>query len=167
MKKAAFVLCVAATTAVAGAACSRSDRSATAEHAAPAANTATREAAGRVGEPVHVAGDTRAGDTRSETRHAPDNTGVNARDRDGNTLTATDQSERAADRTLTQQVRRAIVSDDSLSTNAHNVKIITVDGVVTLRGPVKSPQERSSIVAKANQVAGVKRLDDQLEVASE
>jgi hyperosmotically inducible protein len=162
MKKTAFVLCVVATTALGGAACSRSDRSATAEHAAPAANTAAREAAGRVGEPVRV-----AGDTRSETRHAPDNTGVNARDRDGNTLTATDQSERAADRTLTQQVRRAIVSDDSLSTDAHNVKIITVDGVVTLRGPVKSPQERSSIVAKANQVAGVKRLDDQLEVAGD
>ena len=66
---------------------------------------------------------------------------------------------------VTQEIRRAVVADDSLSTNAHNVKIITVGGVVTLRGPVNSPDERSRIQEKAQQVAGVKRVDNQLEVA--
>ena len=68
---------------------------------------------------------------------APDNTARNVRDRDGTTLTPGDQSESKADLALTQRIRQAIVADDSLSTTAHNVKIITSDGVVTLRGPVQ------------------------------
>ena len=60
-----------------------------------------------------------------------------------------------------------MVSDDSLSTTAKNVKIITNDGVVTLRGPVKSEHEKQAIAAKAQQVAGVQRVDNQLEVAAE
>ena len=58
------------------------------------------------------------------------------------------------------------MADKSLSTNAHNVKIITTDGVVTLRGPVKSAAEKATIAAKAQQVAGVSRVDNQLEIAS-
>jgi hyperosmotically inducible periplasmic protein len=95
---------------------------------------------------------------------APDNTGRNVRDRSGTTLTPGDQSESEADRTLTQQIRRAVVADDSLSTTAKNVKIITVDGVVTLRGPVNSPHEKEVIAAKAQQIAGVNKVDNQLEV---
>lgn len=95
---------------------------------------------------------------------APDNTGRNVRDRGGVTLTPGDQSENEADRTLTQEIRKAVVADDSLSTMAKNIKIITVDRVVTLRGPVQSPQEREAIQAKAQQIAGIDRVDNQLEV---
>ena len=94
------------------------------------------------------------------------NTGRNARDRNDRTLTPTDQSETAADRELTQKIRKAVVADDSLSMTAHNVKIITVNGVVTLRGPVKSERERSSIAEKAKSVAGVKKVDNKLEIAA-
>jgi hyperosmotically inducible periplasmic protein len=97
---------------------------------------------------------------------APDNSGRNVRDRDNQTKTPGDQSENEADRTITQNIRQAITADDSLSTNAKNVKIITNDGTVTLRGPVKSEKEKTDIEAKAKQVAGVKRVDNQLEVAS-
>lgn len=96
----------------------------------------------------------------------PDNTGRNVRDRNEATKTPGDQSENEADRTITQNIRKAITADDSLSTNAKNVKIITNDGTVTLRGPVKSEKEKADIEAKAKQVAGVKNVDNQLEVAS-
>jgi hyperosmotically inducible periplasmic protein len=95
---------------------------------------------------------------------APDNTGRNVRDRGGATMTPGDQSESEADRTVTQQIRRAVVADDSLSTIAKNVKIITTDGVVTLRGPVQSPHEKEAIEAKARQFAGINQVDNQLEV---
>jgi hyperosmotically inducible periplasmic protein len=96
---------------------------------------------------------------------APDNTGRNIRDRSGAALTPGDQSETKADRTLTQRIRRALVKDKSLSTNAHNIKIITTHDAVTLRGPVKSAHERDTIVAKAQQLAGSKQIDNQLEIA--
>ena len=96
----------------------------------------------------------------------PDNTGRNVRDRNEATKTPADQSENEVDRTITQTIRKAITSDDSLSTNAKNVKIITNDGTVTLRGPVKSEKEKADIEAKAKQVAGVKNVDNQLEIAS-
>jgi osmotically-inducible protein OsmY len=102
----------------------------------------------------------------SQTAVEPDNTGRNVRDRSGDTKTPGDQSENEADRTITQNIRRAITGDDSLSTNAKNVKIITNDGTVTLRGPVKSEKEKTEIEAKAKQVAGVKSVDNQLEVVS-
>jgi osmotically-inducible protein OsmY len=97
---------------------------------------------------------------------APDNSGRNARDRDDQTKTSGDQSESEPDRTISQNIRAAITADDSLSTNGKNVKIITSDGMVTLRGPVKSDQEKAAIEAKAKQIAGVKKVDNQLEIAS-
>ena len=103
--------------------------------------------------------------TRGEAaEHAPDNTGRNVRDR-GDTVTSGDQSESKADRTTTQKIRQAVVGDDSLSMMAHNVKIITVDGGVTLRGPVKTDGERTKIGAMAEQVAGAGKVQNQLEVA--
>jgi osmotically-inducible protein OsmY len=95
-----------------------------------------------------------------------DNTGKNVRDRNDKTLTPPDQGGSAADRELTANIRKAIVDDDNLSTYAHNVKIITRDGAVTLRGPVKSAEEKQAVAAKAQQVAGVKRVDNQLDIAS-
>jgi len=106
------------------------------------------------------------GAPKSTAAVEPDNTGRNVRDRNDATKTAEDQSENEADRTITQNIRKAINSDDSLSTNAKNVKIITNDGTVTLRGPVKNEQEKTAIEAKAKQVAGVKNVDNQLEIAS-
>ena len=97
---------------------------------------------------------------------APDNSGRNVRDRNDATKTAGDQSESEADRTISQNIRQAIVADDSVSRNGKNVKIITVDGMVTLRGPVKTEQEKTNIGAKAQQIAGVKRVDNQLEITN-
>jgi hyperosmotically inducible periplasmic protein len=102
----------------------------------------------------------------SQTAVEPDNSGRNVRDRDDQNKTTGDQSENEADRTITQNIRRAVTADDSLSTNAKNVKIITNNGTVTLRGPVKSEKEKAEIEAKAKQVAGVRSVDNQLEVAS-
>jgi hyperosmotically inducible protein len=95
---------------------------------------------------------------------APDNTGVNVRDRNDATLTPGDQSESEADRALTQQIRQAVVGDKSLSTMAKNIKIITIDGVVTLRGPVQNANEKKTIEAKVQHMAGVNKVDNQLEV---
>jgi hyperosmotically inducible periplasmic protein len=96
----------------------------------------------------------------------PDNSGANVRDRGGETLTPIDQADSAEDLRITQSIRKAVVEDDALSVNAQNVKIITQNGVVTLRGPVGSEAERASIAAKAKGVAGVTRIDNQLEIAS-
>jgi osmotically-inducible protein OsmY len=95
-----------------------------------------------------------------------DNTAVNQRDR-ADTVTPMDQAENPADRTITQGIRKAIVADPSLSVDAKNVKIMTAQGVVTLRGPVKTPQERATIAEKAQQIAGVMRVENQLEVINQ
>ena len=95
-----------------------------------------------------------------------DNSGKNVRDRDDAMKTAEDQSENEADRTITQEIRRAVTSDDTLSTNAKNIKIITNDGTVTLRGPVKSEKEKADIANRAKQIAGVKKVDNLLEIAN-
>lgn len=102
----------------------------------------------------------------SQTAVEPDNSGRNVRDRDNQTKTSGDQAENEADRAISQNIRAAITADDSLSTNGKNVKIITSDGTVTLRGPVKSDKEKADIEAKAKQIAGVKKVDNQLEIAS-
>jgi hyperosmotically inducible protein len=93
-----------------------------------------------------------------------DNTARNERDRNSEIPTPGDQAQNKKDLELAANIRKAIVSDDSLSTNAHNVKIITSNGVVTLRGPVKSQQEKAAIEAKAKSVAGVSSVNNMLEV---
>ena len=103
-----------------------------------------------------------AGDAAND--HDADNTGRNVRDRDESARTPTDQGGSEADRNITAQIRKDIVGNDSLSTNAHNVKIITTDGVVTLRGPVKTTQEKAAVAAAAQRAPGVKRVDNQLEI---
>ena len=95
-----------------------------------------------------------------------DNTGRNERDAEGTTLTPGDQSSNEADVELTRRIREAVVADDSLSTNAHNVKIITINGKVTLRGPVENEAERAKIVATAQQLAGKNKVDNKLEIAN-
>jgi len=85
---------------------------------------------------------------------APDNTAVNRRDRDGGTTTADKQGNDKSDLELTAEIRRAIVKDKTLSTNAHNVKIVVKDGDVTLRGPVASAAEKASVEKKATEIVG-------------
>ena len=110
----------------------------------------------------------RAGDratTAAEAQYPADDTGRNTRDSDGTTLTADEQSNSKGDVEITRQIRQAIVKDDSLSTRAHNVKIITNGGVVTLRGPVASAEEKTMVAKKAEKINGVDKVDNQLEVA--
>jgi hyperosmotically inducible periplasmic protein len=96
---------------------------------------------------------------------APDNTKVNTRDRDKNEMTADQQKENRSDRELARQVRRALVKDKSLSTYAHNVKVIARDGAVTLKGPVRSEEEKQAVEAKAVEVAGQGKVTDEISVA--
>ena len=96
----------------------------------------------------------------------PDNSRRNVRDRNEATKTAENQSENEADRTISQNIRNVLRTDDSLSTNAKNIKIITNQGMVTLRGPVKNEKEKNAIEAKAKRVTGVKSVDNQLEITA-
>ncbi len=96
----------------------------------------------------------------------PDNTKMNKAENSGNT--ADQQKENKSDRELARQIRRAIVQDKSLSTYAHNVKIVAQGGTVTLKGPVKSEAEKAAVEQKAAQVAGgTTKVMNELEVAGE
>ena len=96
----------------------------------------------------------------------PDNTKVNERDRNPNQTTADQQKENRSDRDITQQIRKAIESDKSLSTYAHNVKIVTENGTVTLKGPVRSEEEKKAVETKAAEVAGQDKVTNQIEIKS-
>jgi osmotically-inducible protein OsmY len=86
------------------------------------------------------------------------------RDRSSQTLTPVDQSNDKADIKLAAAVRRAVVNDKTLSMSAHNIKLIAANGVVTLRGPVASEDEKAKLEADVRGVPGVSRVDNQLDV---
>ena len=94
----------------------------------------------------------------------PDNTKVNKAEAKG-AVSADDQNENAADRDLTKKIRQAVVGDKSLSTYAHNVKIVSQNGQVTLKGPVRSNAEKTAIVAKATEIAGAGKVTNEITVA--
>ena len=94
---------------------------------------------------------------------APDNTGRNVRDRSDTALTPGDQRANNADVDITRRIRRALIGNDQLSAEAKNIKVITSNGKVTLRGPVKNHQELDAIQSIAQQ-AGASSIDNQLEV---
>lgn len=96
-----------------------------------------------------------------------DNTARNVRDRDGAMATPPDQGSSEGDIRITQSIRQALVKNDGLSTNAHNVKIITQSGVVTLRGPVENDQEKATVLAAARGAPGVRSVADELEVTAQ
>jgi len=98
---------------------------------------------------------------------AVDNTKMNQRDQNRNEPTADQQKETRTDRDITQQIRQSIMNDKSLSTYAHNVKIITQDGQVTLKGPVRSESEKQTIETKATEVAGANKVTNDLNVKSQ
>jgi hyperosmotically inducible periplasmic protein len=98
----------------------------------------------------------------------PDNTKMNKGDASKTAVTADKQKMNAGDRDLTQKIRKEIVADKSLSTYAHNVKVVSQDGKVTLKGPVRSDDEKKAVVAKAVEAAGgTDKVDDQLSVKPE
>ena len=101
---------------------------------------------------------------QDSTSPAPDNTKVNDRDRNSDQPTADQQKENHPDREITRQIRKSIVEDKSLSSYAHNVKIVTQGGMVTLKGPVHSEEEKRAIEEKAVAVAGQGKVTNQLDV---
>jgi hyperosmotically inducible periplasmic protein len=100
-----------------------------------------------------------------ESDTKPDNTKVNKRDRNAAEVTADQQKGNASDRELTAKIRRSIMADKSLSSYAHNIKIVSQNGTVTLKGPVKSDDEKKVVMAKAVAVAGsADNVTDQISV---
>jgi len=93
-----------------------------------------------------------------------DNTVTNKRDRSGETNTSGDQSNSSADLKITQAVRGALMKDGELSTTAKNIKVITANGQVTLRGPVNNAQEKAKIDQIARSAASGAQIVDQLDV---
>jgi osmotically-inducible protein OsmY len=102
--------------------------------------------------------------TSQQASPAADNTKVNERDRTQDEPTADQQKDNRSDRYITQQIRQSIIKDKSLSTYAHNVKIITQNGQVTLKGPVRSEDEKKTVEAKATEVAGEGKVTSQLDI---
>jgi hyperosmotically inducible periplasmic protein len=100
--------------------------------------------------------------TQNSQQPAADNT---AKNKDQSSPSADQHQMNPADRAITQKIRKAIHEDKTLSTYAHNIKIITQDGKVTLRGPVRSEDEKNNLEAKAASVAGQENVMDQLEIA--
>jgi hyperosmotically inducible protein len=95
----------------------------------------------------------------------PDNTKANKQDRAKTAVTADQQKENASDREMTQKIRQALMDDKDLSTYAHNVKVISQDGHVTLKGPVRSQNEKKTVEAKAVEVAGTGHVTNQISIA--
>lgn len=104
-------------------------------------------------------------DTMPATSAPADNTEKNSRDKDNATLTPTDQAQGSKhDVDMTRRIRKALMADKTLSTNAQNIKIVTLNGKTTLRGPVKDVGEQDRILRKARKVVGIKNVENQLEV---
>jgi hyperosmotically inducible periplasmic protein len=95
---------------------------------------------------------------------APDNTKVNNQDRNAHEPNADQQKNNRSDLDITKQIRQAVEKDKSLSAYAHNVKIITQNGVVTIKGPVRSEEEKRAVEAKAVEIAGFGKVNNQLDV---
>ena len=95
----------------------------------------------------------------------PDNTKVNTRDRAKGAVTADQQKENAGDRELTQKIRKSLMADKSLSSYAHNVKVVAQRGQVTLKGPVRTEEEKRNVEAKAVEVAGAGHVVNQISIA--
>ena len=105
-----------------------------------------------------------AQDSAGQSAPSSDNTKINQRDQNPNEPTADQQKNDRSDRDITQQVRQAIVADKTFSTYAHNVKVITQNGQVTLKGPVRSDDEKRSVEAKAAAIAGDGKVGSELTV---
>lgn len=96
---------------------------------------------------------------------AADNTKVNTRDRTKGAVTADQQKENAVDREIAKKIRQSLISDKSLSTYAHNVKVVAQGGHVTIKGPVRSEDEKKVVEAKATEVAGAGKVTNEISIA--
>jgi osmotically-inducible protein OsmY len=103
----------------------------------------------------------------SAQQKAPDNTKVNERDRSKGEPTADQAKNTVNDREIMQKIRQAVMDDKTLSTYAHNVKIISQKGKVTLKGPVRSDEEKKSVEQKATDVAGAGNVTNEMTVKPE
>src|SRR4029078_6462919 len=90
---------------------------------------------------------------------------INRRDRAKGAVTAGQQSEAATDRDITRKIRQAVMADKDLSTYAHNVKIVSQHGHVTLKGPVRTAEEQTSLEAKATEIAGAGHVTNAITIA--
>lgn len=102
--------------------------------------------------------------TTDQSTPQADNTRTNQRDRNSNEPTADQQKANPSDRAITQQIRKSIQDDKSISTYGHNVKVITQNGMVTLKGPVRSEEEKKALEDKAAQVAGADKVTSEIDV---
>ncbi len=100
----------------------------------------------------------------STSMPAGDNTRMNQQDRQSDQVTADQQKNDASDLEITKKIRQSFVHDKSLSTYAHNVKIISEGGKVTLKGPVRSEEEKNTLTSKATEIAGAGNVIDQMTV---
>jgi hyperosmotically inducible periplasmic protein len=105
-----------------------------------------------------------AQDAPSNPTTAGDNSAINKRDQSKSEPTADQQQNNRSDLEITKEIRRSLTQDKSLSTYAHNVKVIAQNGKVTLKGPVRSADEKSAVVAKAAQIAGDANINDEMTV---
>lgn len=103
---------------------------------------------------------------QSDPQAQPDNTKQNKEARSKDAVTADQQKETPADRDLAKKIRKSIAGDSSLSTYAHNIKVIVQDGMVTLKGPVHTEDEKNAIGAKASEIAGADKVQNELTVKS-
>ncbi|HET9241665.1 MAG TPA: BON domain-containing protein [Oligoflexus sp.] len=117
-----------------------------------------------ISNPVAFATDA-PGSTQTTNAPAPDNSAANAKANSETGITAQEAGNTESDVKLTAKIRQALVKDKKLSTYAHNVKIITENGQVVLKGPVKSQAEKQDVETKAGRIAGVDRVRSELEVA--
>jgi hyperosmotically inducible periplasmic protein len=109
-----------------------------------------------------------ASQAMAQSTPAPDNTGSNAAPANSamqGPTTADGQSNMASDVKLSQRIRKSVMADKNLSTYAHNVKIVSVNGAVTLNGVVKTAHEKSVVAMKAQAIAGKGNVTNDLTVA--
>lgn len=112
-----------------------------------------------------LVGSVLAGSVAHGQQSAPDNTKTNQGDADKGATTADQQKMNTVDQYVTKQIRSLIMKDKSLSTYAHNIKVITQAGMVTLKGPVRSEDEKAAVEAKAQKIAGASNVTSELTVA--
>jgi osmotically-inducible protein OsmY len=102
--------------------------------------------------------------TQESASPQADNTRTNVRDRNPNEPTADNQRSNTSDRDITRQIRQSLAKDSSLSSYAHNIKVVTQGGQVTLKGPVRSEEEKRAVEAKAAEIAGQDKVNSEIEI---
>jgi hyperosmotically inducible periplasmic protein len=124
-----------------------------------------RKSLSLAGASLLICGALMASPIQQEQQAASDNSKSNQGDANAGAVTSDQQKMNPADRNITKQIRSAIFKDKSLSTYAHNIKIITQDGKVTLKGPVRSDDEKANVEAKAATVVGASNVTSEIQVA--